>query len=120
MEIMISENQTTQSSNQFRKMLVAINNFGDGHADFVSRLIAGYKSMPFETDIIVLSDQPKSFVTQVEVRVGLPTKNPWSLPFGHKKVFADRLHDYDLFVYTEDDILVTIKTFRPFCRRFHS
>ena len=46
--------------------------------------------------------------------MGLPSKDPWSLPFGHKKVFAERLERYDLFVYSEDDILITERNLRAF------
>ena len=41
-------------------------------------------------------------------------KNPWSLPFAHKKLFADRSEKYDLFIYSEDDILITEKNLRAF------
>jgi len=96
------------------RLLVAINNYGDGHREYLSRLIAEYRSMPFQTDIVVLSNIPKDLGPSIEVVVGLPTKNPWSLAFGHKKIFADRVNQYDLFIYTEDDILITehnIETF---------
>jgi len=44
----------------------------------------------------------------------MPTKNPWSLPFGHKQIFADRLRQYDLFIYSEDDILITERNVEAF------
>jgi 2-polyprenyl-3-methyl-5-hydroxy-6-metoxy-1,4-benzoquinol methylase len=65
--------------------------------------------MPYDIDIVVLSDIPKELGSDIEVIVGLPNKNPWSLPFGHKKLFAERADKYDLFIYTEDDILITEK-----------
>jgi len=58
-------------------------------------------------DIVVLSDAPKALDPGVRVVVGLPSRNPWSLPFAHKKVFADHCGQYDLFVYSEDDIGVS-------------
>ena len=60
--------------------------------------------MPFHTDVVVLSEAPKDLDEGVEVIVGLPSRNPWTLPFAHKAVFAQRVEQYDLFVYSEDDI----------------
>jgi len=68
--------------------------------------------MSFFVDIVILSNVDKSPAAGVECRVGLPTKNPWSLPFAHKKLFAERCADYDLFIYSEDDILVTERNLR--------
>lgn len=63
--------------------------------------------MPYRTDVVVLSNIPKNLGPDVEVIVGLPEKNPMSLPFGHKEIFAQRQDRYDLFIYTEDDMLIT-------------
>jgi hypothetical protein len=38
--------------------------------------------------------------------VGLPAPDPHSLPFAHKQLFADQRDRHDLFIYTEDDILI--------------
>lgn len=72
--------------------------------------------MPCDIDIIILSDVPKKFEPGIEVVVGLPTKNPWSLPFGHKKIFCERLEHYDLFIYSEDDILITWNNIEAFLK----
>jgi 2-polyprenyl-3-methyl-5-hydroxy-6-metoxy-1,4-benzoquinol methylase len=53
---------------------------------------------------------------RIQVVVGQPSKNPWSLPFAHKQVFANRINDYDLFVYSEDDIVITRKNIEAFLR----
>ena len=70
--------------------------------------------MSFHVDIVVFSNLGKELGPDVEVLVGLPSRNPWSLPFLHKKVFADRLEQYDVFVYSEDDMLVTERNLRSF------
>jgi 2-polyprenyl-3-methyl-5-hydroxy-6-metoxy-1,4-benzoquinol methylase len=69
--------------------------------------------MPFDIDIVVVSNIDKSALG-VECRVGLPNKNPWSLPFAHKKLFAERADKYDLFIYSEDDMLITGENLRAF------
>ena len=45
---------------------------------------------------------------------GYSDSNPWSLPFAHKKLFAERADKYDLFIYSEDDILITEANLRAF------
>ena len=52
----------------------------------------------------------------VELIVGLPNKNPWSLPFGHKKIFSERINDYDLFIYSEDDTPISERNVETFLK----
>ena len=70
----------------------------------------------FHVDIVVLSNLKKQLGPDIEVLVGLPNRDPWSLPFSHKKVFAERLQKYDIFVYSEDDILITEKHINAFLK----
>lgn len=96
------------------RVLVAIANYGSKNIQYLNRLIQEYRSMPCHTEIIILSNVPKELGPDVEVVVGLPTRDPWSLPFGHRKIFAERLEEYDLFIYSEDDILITWKNIESF------
>ncbi len=96
------------------RMLVAIASYGNSNDRYLAQLIQEYQSMSFEVDIVVLSNIEKEVGIGVELSVGLPDKDPWSLPYGHKKLFADRLKDYDLFLYSEDDTLVTERNIRAF------
>jgi len=95
-------------------ILVAIANYGNKNRDFLETVIKEYRSMPHQVDIVVFSNIPKDLGPGIEVIVGLPSPNPWSLPFAHKRVFAERANDYDLFIYTEDDTLVTEQNIRAF------
>jgi 2-polyprenyl-3-methyl-5-hydroxy-6-metoxy-1,4-benzoquinol methylase len=88
------------------RMLVAIANHGTKNQPYLARLLAAYRSMRHEVDIVVLSDTPKDLGPDIEIHVGAPTENPWSLPFAHRRLFADRADAYDLFVYSEDDTLI--------------
>lgn len=72
--------------------------------------------MALKVDVIVLSEAPKDLGPGVEVVVGLPSKNPWSLPFAHKPLFAQRVDQYDLFAYSEDDMEVTEGNIQAFLR----
>ncbi len=96
------------------KVLVAIANYGNTHTDYLNRLIREYQSMPYEIDIVVLSDTVKVFGAEIEVIVGLPARDPWSLPFSHRKLFIERADVYDLFIYSEDDTLITRRNIDSF------
>lgn len=96
------------------KILVAIANYGSGNRAYLDRLIATYKSMPAEVSIVVLSNVTKNLDSDVEIRVGLPSRNPWSLPFAHRSLFRERVDDFDLFIYSEDDTLMRWETIEAF------
>ena len=89
------------------KILIVIASYGSKNDPYLQKLIDEYRRMDFQTDIVVLSNVVKDLGQGIELKVGLPSRNPWSLPFGHKKIFAQRTDEYDLFIYSEDDILIT-------------
>lgn len=96
------------------RILVAIASYGHANDRYLDRVINEYRSMNFEVDVVVLSNIEKALPASVECLVGLPTKDPWSLPFRHKELFRERLDSYDLFIYSEDDILITEENIRAF------
>jgi len=89
------------------KILVAIANYGCGNRKYLEKLISSYEESGFDVDIVILSNVPNDLGENIEVRVGLPTSNPRSLPFAHRDLFYERRNDYDLYIYSEDDTLVT-------------
>ncbi|MEM7237092.1 MAG: methyltransferase domain-containing protein [Pseudomonadota bacterium] len=89
------------------RVLVAIANHGTSNDRFVRRLIEAYRSMSHDVSIVLLSNIEKDLGTDIEVAVGLPSENPWSLPFAYKQIFFDRRDDFDLFIYSEDDTLIS-------------
>ena len=89
------------------RIMVAIAHHGTKNRRFLERMVDEFVGMSHDVDIVVLSEAPKDLGDDVEVMVGLPTSNPWSLPFAHRPLFADRRHDYELFIYSEDDTLIT-------------
>jgi len=95
------------------RVLVAIAYYGTTNEPFVKQLIDEYRSMRHDVDLVVLSEAPKE-LGEVEVRVGLPSPNPYSLPFAHKPLFDERRDDYDLYIYTEDDTLITERSIDAF------
>jgi 2-polyprenyl-3-methyl-5-hydroxy-6-metoxy-1,4-benzoquinol methylase len=94
------------------RILVGIASYGTNNDRYLRQIIRQYRSMPFEIDIVVISNIEKDLGADIECVIGLPNKNPWSLPFAHKKLFVERANSYDLFIYSEDDILITEQTIR--------
>jgi 2-polyprenyl-3-methyl-5-hydroxy-6-metoxy-1,4-benzoquinol methylase len=91
------------------RVLVGIANFGVKNRKYLDRLIAEYRAMPFHVDIHLFSEKEKDYPDDVHAHVGLPIPDPWSLPFAHRRFFADNVEHYDLFVYSEDDTLIEVR-----------
>jgi 2-polyprenyl-3-methyl-5-hydroxy-6-metoxy-1,4-benzoquinol methylase len=89
------------------KILVGIASYGSTNDEYLVRLFEEYRAMRHSVDIVVFSNVPRDLGSDIEVVAGLPTSDPWSLPFAHKQLFAARSDDYDLFIYSEDDTLIT-------------
>ena len=96
------------------RFLVAIANHGTGNRRYLNQLLFEYREMPIDLSIVVLSNIQKDLGDDVEVQVGVPTPNPRSLPFAHRALFRERIEDYDLFIYSEDDTLVRWQTLKAF------
>lgn len=94
------------------RVLVVVASYGSSNDQYLERLIREYQSMLFDTNIIIVSNIEKKFFPEIECQVGLPNKDPWSLPFAHKKLFVKYANDFDLFVYSEDDVLITERNLR--------
>lgn len=88
------------------KVLAAIANHGTGNRVFLDQLLEAHRESSFDTRIVVLSNIAKDVGEDVEVRVGVPSRNPWSLPFAHRALFREEIEDHDLFIYSEDDTLL--------------
>jgi 2-polyprenyl-3-methyl-5-hydroxy-6-metoxy-1,4-benzoquinol methylase len=96
------------------KILIAITSYGRANDQYLARVTQEYRSMPFETRVVIFSNERKEIPAGAELVVGLPTANPRSLSFAHKQMFADQANDFDLFIYSEDDILIAEKNIRAF------
>ena len=97
------------------RILAVVANFGTRNDHHAHKLVEEYRGMP-ETHVVILSNIPKSFGHGVEVVVKTPVGDPWTFPFAHRQILADRSDDYDLFIYSEDDTLITKKNIDAFLR----
>lgn len=98
------------------RVLVVIASFGDKNLDFLRGIVGTYLHMDMDVDVMVVSNARKDLGPDVKVVVGLPSSNPWSLPFAHQPIFAQNVDTYDLFIYSEDDMAVTEENIRAFVR----
>jgi len=99
------------------KILAAIASWGTKNDAYLARLLEEYRSMSFDVDVVVLSNVAKPVGPGAGLSVvDLKGKDPYSLPFAHKKIFAERLKDYDLFIYSEDDTLITEANIQAYLR----
>ena len=98
---------------QLPSILIAIASYGTAQDHYLEKLLSEFRKMRAEKRIVVLSDRDKQ-VIGAEVLAGLPSNNPYSLPFAHRKLFADNANKFDLFMYTEDDTFLTEKHIKLF------
>jgi 2-polyprenyl-3-methyl-5-hydroxy-6-metoxy-1,4-benzoquinol methylase len=106
----------SQQSERRVRLLVVIASYGEKNLEFLKDIIRRYRSMAMKVDIVVASEASKNLDAGVKVIVGLPSRNPHSLPFAHRRIFADNVDRYDLFVYSEDDIGVSEANIDAFVR----
>lgn len=111
----LGERSSLQNLHRVR-VLVVIASFGEKNLEFLKKIIRDYRGMAMDVHLVVNSEAPKGYDLGVEVVVGLPGRNPHSLPFAHKRIFAENIDRYDLFIYSEDDIGVTEQTIHAFLR----
>jgi hypothetical protein len=105
--------QVENSSTQPRIMAV-LANYGTGNDVYLHKVLDSFRSMPFQFDLHILTNVPKDLGPKVKVHVGLPTSNPLSLPFAHRRLFAENLIGADYFIYCEDDVLITERSINAF------
>lgn len=91
-------------------------NYGTSNDVYLGRVLDEYRKMPHDVDIVVLSNVPKNLGPNIEVLLTIPPKNPYAFPFAHKKILAERMSLYDLFIYSEDDTLYTQRNIEAFLR----
>ena len=94
-------------------VLVAIASYGAGQDHYLARLLKEYRKLRMCVRAVVLTNKPK-YVNQAEVVAGLPTQDPYSLPFAHRKLFAENADFHDLFIYSEDDTLISERHIQAF------
>lgn len=95
------------SSAATNRVLACIAHHGDKNRQWLLAMLASFEQMRYDVDVVVVAEADKPGLPDgVDLRVGLPSSDPWSLPFAHHAVFRQYIDDYDIFVYSEDDTLI--------------
>jgi hypothetical protein len=85
------------------KIKVCIANFGTGQLGYLERAIREYKTFKkYTTDIRVYTTVPVS-----EKHTLFPESIGKALPFSCRQDMADSMNDFDVFLYAENDMLIT-------------
>lgn len=89
-----------------KKILVVIANYGTKNDQYLRCLLREYASLPYDVHVVILTNTPKEHGDSVEIVLHQPTGDPWTFPFAHKRILAEHIDEYDLFIYSEDDTLI--------------
>lgn len=90
-----------------KRILVGITNFGTYHDDYLRRLLSEYLSMGLSLKVLVFSDRWKNLDGFGTVVVKEVAQDTLSLTWAHRERFAQHAEEFDYFLYSEDDILIT-------------
>jgi|GEM_PF-975798 len=91
--------------------LIAIACSGDAPADALERQVRAARELGPGADVVVHSDRPRPVPDGAALAVVPPGDDP---AFAHRALFADRVNDYDVFIFTRDDLLMTPENVHAF------
>ena len=100
------------------KLLVVIANYGTNQLSHLDKVLYEYKNYKnIDVDIIVHTNETISNnVNQILIK----NLDNWNrLPFTTRKTIFDRKDDYDLFIYSENDHLITENNVKSFLNVTH-
>ena len=101
------------------KTLVATSCWGEGRLDELNKVLSGYQEMPGSVDVVVCSDRdfrrdliPDTEKMHISMFIGSAgtfkeQTDTWDLCWVHRDIFASKVEDYDLFIASQSDILIT-------------
>ena len=100
------------------KILINISNYGIQQIDFLQEVVANFQSWSIEKKIVIdtsidLSNHLKLAHNFLEQRIFDP-KIGHKLPFSHRGLFANEQKNFDYFLYTENDLLISENAIKCF------
>ncbi len=96
------------------RVLASIINHGTQNDRHLRRLLDAYRRMTCDVDLVVHTNRAKHLGSDVEVRVEVPAEGPRYLPLMPRRLFVERADEYDVYIASEDDTLVTERHVRAF------
>ncbi|MEM9882371.1 MAG: hypothetical protein AAF800_05595 [Planctomycetota bacterium] len=97
------------------KVLICIANFGTKNLTHLERMIREFRSMPYEIEIVVDTTVALDRFEGITQRM-FDESIGRRLVFTHRPYMAERRHEFDLFVFTENDILITHRNLEAYLR----
>ena len=93
------------------KLLVSIVNYGLYNQDYLKMMLREFHSMPYEIDVHLVGTHRldlSEFTDRLTIQQVLyPSNQGWSFGFMHRQVMIDNKDNYDVFIYAENDHLIT-------------
>lgn len=89
------------------KVFAVLANYGVNNDVFLRRVVEEYRSLPYRVHVAVLTNCQKTVPGADEIVVHRPQGDPLTFPFAHKAILAEKGGEYDLFIYSEDDTLIS-------------
>lgn len=100
------------------KLLVCISNYGEGQLSYLHQVLSAYSEMKhFSVDIILHTTQAldlSRFPIQQRQILCDPVVGR-DLAMFHREIMIESQNDYDLFVYSENDILISEQNLLTLC-----
>ncbi|MBM3836833.1 MAG: hypothetical protein FJ398_02520 [Verrucomicrobia bacterium] len=100
------------------KTLVCISNYGDGQLLYLHQILIAYDNMSgFEVDVVLHTTVPLDLSRYAFRATQIPCDPAMGrdLALCHRKVMDEAQDQYDLFIYTENDVLIAEDNLRAFC-----
>jgi len=95
---------------EFMKILVCIPDYGEGQKNHLKRILHEYDSMIFDITVAVFLTDDMDFSQFNNIHIQkffFDREIKLMLAHQHKKFMAENIDNYDLFVYSENDMLIT-------------
>lgn len=92
------------------KILVCISNYGNTQINFLKQILSEYNHMDFEIDVILDTTYrlDLSLFENINIQMNLYRRSiKRKLVFKHRENVVNNKDNYDLFLYTENDLLIT-------------
>jgi len=84
--------------------------------EYLKKIIDNVNSYKYNTDIFIHTNTTKDIIgllnnnekgTLKQVVHDLGNQNPWYLPWNTRSVIKDQVNDYDIFINSEDDVIIS-------------
>lgn len=92
-----------------QRLLISIANYGDVQLKYLQKIVENFETYNYETSIVIDTTVDLSHIVAgkkcITQRIFVNSVGQ-SLPFKHREYFAKNIAHHDLFLYTENDILI--------------